>query len=299
MNPRLLALVMAFAIAGTAAAQEPPPVAIPAPSEPNAIPIFGKDGMGSTTSENWGRYSYSRFVVRNVTRPSLTPFMPDPEKANGAAVIVAPGGAFVTLSMQDEGWKVAQALADRGIAAFVLKYRVRKTPADIMEAESAIDAILRGGSESSAEPAYKAPLEDALAALKLVRANAAEWKIDPSRVGMIGFSAGAMASLRAALSPEGPNFIGYIYGPQAAVTVPLSAPPMFNAIALDDEYFQSQGFPIVQSWLDAGKPVEVHGYQKGGHGFGLGRAETTSTLMLDQFVAWLSMQGFLRLASGN
>jgi dienelactone hydrolase len=131
----------------------------------------------------------------------------------------------------------------------------------------------------------------------LVRARAAEWKIDPARVGIIGFSAGAMTARRVALDAppaERPNFVGYIYGPQDAETVPADAPPLFNAIALNDSLFPNKGFPIAQAWYAAKRPVEIHGYQTGDHGFGLGAPGTTNTGMLGQFVAWLDMQGFLK-----
>jgi dienelactone hydrolase len=138
---------------------------------------------------------------------------------------------------------------------------------------------------------------DARAALALIRANAAKWKIDPKRVGIIGFSAGAMTARRVAIDPpsgERPDFVGYIYGPQDGETVPADAPPLFNAIALDDSLFPSKGFPITTSWMAAKRPVEVHGYQSGNHGFGLGKPGMTTTMMLDEFIAWMDSGGFLK-----
>lgn len=130
----------------------------------------------------------------------------------------------------------------------------------------------------------------------MVRENAAKWNVAPSRVGMIGFSAGAMTSLQTVLASrpgERPAFFGYIYGPQARIDVPNDASPMFDAIALDDPLFPSMGFPIAQAWQSAKRPVEIHGYQQGSHGFGLGKPNTTTTLVLDEFTAWLRMQGFI------
>ena len=92
---------------------------------------------------------------------------------------------------------------------------------------------------------------------------------------------------------ERPNFVGYIYGPQDAEAVDADAPPLFNAIALDDMLFQNKGFAIAQSWQAAKRPVEVHGYQSGNHGFGLGKPGTTHGLVIDQFTTWLGMNGFL------
>jgi len=290
------------AAAGSAAAQPadyPAPAPASAPVETGAIPLYGAKTPGSAANENWARYFGKDYAVRNVTRPTLTPVRPDPAKATGAAVIVAPGGAFMALSMSHEGWDVAQALADRVITAFVLKYRLLPTPKDEAEAGKYVWAkMMEGIPDPTKQPVLTNPqaTEDGLAALKMVREHAAEWGVDPARVGMIGFSAGAMTSLQtvlAAKSGERPAFFGYIYGPQAKIDVPADASPMFDAIALDDPLFPSMGFPIAQAWLAAKRPVEIHGYQQGSHGFGLGKPNTTTTLVLDEFIAWLSMQGFL------
>jgi dienelactone hydrolase len=205
----------------------------------------------------------------------------------------------MALSMESEGWKVARALADRGIAAFVLKYRLITTPVDKAEARRfQMQMMMREVASPMAGALLKesqAPA-DARTALAMVRANAARWHIDPARVGMIGFSAGAMTARRVGLDPDPaarPAFIGYIYGPQDAEPVPADAPPLFDAIALDDVLFANKGFPIAQAWLAAKRRVEIHGYQSGNHGFGLGYAGQTNALVLDEFVAWLSMQGFL------
>lgn len=269
------------------------------PAEPDAIPLYGAATPGSATTENWARYYGQYAVVRNVTRPTLTPVLPDPAKATGAAVVVAPGGAFMLLAIDPEGWRVARALADRGIAAFVLKYRIMPTPTDPAEATAFMNKRVQEGlPDPTKQPTleYSPSTDDALAALALVRNRSAEWKIDPKRVGMIGFSAGAMASLKTVLTAKpgaGPAFFGYIYGPQAVVQVPADAPPMFAAIAFDDPLFPTMGFPIVEAWRNAKRPVELHAYGKGGHGFNLGVPGTTTTGMLDQFVSWLGMEGFL------
>ena len=282
-----------------AAATEILPVGM---AEPGAIPLYpqvrGKKGKAAE-AENWTMVRGEGRSVRNVTIPTLTPFLPEAGKANGAAVVVAPGGGFMALSMDHEGYKVARQLADRGIAAFVLKYRLIPTPADQQEANRAIIARLgaafRGGPDV---PKLEKPeaTEDAITALRMVRADAAKWGVDPARVGMIGFSAGAITALNTVLqapADQRPAFFGYVYGPQTAVAVPADAPPMFDAIAMDDQLFQTMGFPIAEAWHKAKRRVEIHGYQKGYHGFGLGRPGTTTTLLMDEFHAWLAMQGFL------
>jgi acetyl esterase/lipase len=114
-------------------------------------------------------------------------------------------------------------------------------------------------------------LEDARAAFTLIRRRAAEWKIDPARIGMVGFSAGAMLTLLTELAGQDakPAFIGIIYGPLAAVTVPADAPPLFVALAADDPFFANGGFGLIESWRAAKKPAEFHLYEQGGHGFGM------------------------------
>src|SRR5690606_13373825 len=192
---------------------------------------------------------YARVFSRNVTEATLTPFLPDPAKATGAAVIVAPGGGFRSLSMENEGWDVARALADRGVAAFVLKYRLNQTPADLDGFAQSIRDMLAGprpprdpGSSESAT--MLAPqLADSRAAFALVRSRAGEWNVDPDRIGMIGFSAGAMLTMVTALSGEDarPAFIGNIYGPIGSLDVPADAPPLFVALAADDGLFSNAG----------------------------------------------------------
>jgi acetyl esterase/lipase len=297
------AIVAALLIAsGGVFAQTPAPKVevIPAPAESNAVPLYGDATPGSASSENWSYFDDKHYVVRNVTRPTLTAFLPDPAKATGAAVVIAPGGAFMLLAIGPEGWEVGKRLAERGIAAFVLKYRVMPTPADVAEATAYMNKTVE---KSLTDPRkhpnlrYPASTDDALAALALVRQNSGKYGIDPKRVGMIGFSAGAMTSLNSVLAAKpgaGPDFFGYIYGPQVAVRVPKNAPPMFAAIAFDDPLFPTMGFPIVEAWQKAKRPVELHAYGKGGHGFNLGIEGTTTTLMLDQYIAWMDMQGFLK-----
>jgi len=309
----LVTAIAALAVTTSVAAQNGPPpmTAVIAPAETGAIPLYGAATPGTATTETWAHIARSdSYFVRNVTRPTLTPVLPDPARATGTAVIVAPGGAFMGLAMSHEGWRVARALADRGIAAFVLKYRLLPTPVDQQEAERFMAQKLAqvDADNASGPPRISNPqtTEDGLAALALVRARAGQWGIDPKRVGMIGFSAGAMTALNTALaagadgnSADGPAFIGYIYGPQDAPVVPADAPPLFDAIAFDDPLFPTKGFPIAAAWRKAGRPVELHAYQRGSHGFGLGMPGTTSTGLLDQFVAWLDMHNLLTPEAGR
>jgi acetyl esterase/lipase len=107
---------------------------------------------------------------------------------------------------------------------------------------------------------------------------------------------GAMTTLNAALAPDTadrPAFIAPVYGPMLPVTVPRDAPPMFVALALDDEFFGQQGFGLIESWHRAGRPVELHAYERGHHGFALGAPGTTTTLLLDEFTTWLQSRDII------
>jgi acetyl esterase/lipase len=275
-----------------------------APAEPDAIALGTGGVTGSTAREAWFR-QYGTAFTRNVTTATITPFLPDPAKATGAAVIVAPGGGGIFLSVEAEGWKVARALADRGIAAFVLKYRTRPTPAGEADFKAAMDAMFANAgrkdtrmSPDAAAARKSDSMVDAAAAFTLIRSRAAEWHIDPQRVGIIGFSAGAMVTMTTTLGmPEvKPAFIGPIYGSMEPVTVPAGAPPMFAVLAADDPLFAHKGLGLIDSWQQAGRPVEFHLYEHGGHGFGLGKKGTTSTGWFDAFILWLDTNGFLKRA---
>jgi len=290
----------------TSAAPAPEPLdhtmtSIAIPDQPNAIEIGTAPLPGATAQEAWHSQYGSRFA-RNVTVATITPFLPDPAIASGAAVVVAPGGGFFSLSMENEGWNVASALAKRGVAAFVLKYRLNQTPADMDGFQRSMAEMFSNTGRRPPRPdieqmkVHLAPqIEDSRAAFALIRNHAAQWKIDPDRIGMVGFSAGAMLTLATALVGEDarPAFIGDIYGPLAAVPVPDDAPPLFVALAADDPFFADSGFGLIESWRAAKKPVEFHLYEQGGHGFGMYPKETTSTGWFNAFVSWLTMHGML------
>ena len=289
----------AMLVATTAASQEPPKTPIEAPAEPNAIPLGTGGVEGQTAKETWYKQWGDPFV-RNVSRATLTPFLPERSKANGAAVIIAPGGGFRILSMGNEGWEVAQALNARGVAAFVLKYRLQRTAEDWAEFDKGNPLTAPTPGAPPGPPNFAAmivmPLEDATAAFKMVRARAKEWNIDPKRVGMMGFSAGAGTTMAATLqsTENKPAFIAPIYGGLRSVEVPVDAPPMFVALAADDPLFGKSDFGLISAWQKAGRPVEFHLYQNGGHGFGLGNPNRTSTGWFPQFMLWLEVNGMLK-----
>ncbi len=274
-----------------------------APDEPNAIPLGTGGVENQPAQESWFR-QWGDPMARNITTATLTPFLPDPDKANGAAVIVAPGGGFMWLSMGNEGWEVAEALNERGIAAFVLKYRLQPTPDALDEFSDWMSRRFAEVAEVAGEGEEERPrrprgdlsnqLEDAEAAYAMIVERAEEWGVDPDRIGMIGFSAGAGLTMHSTLHSETMDlaFIGPIYGGMGAVEVPADAPPMFSAIATDDFLFTGD-FGVIRSWYEAGIPVEFHLYQNGGHGFGLGNPDRTSNRWFDAFIHWLEVNDFL------
>ncbi len=275
-----------------------------APKEPNAIPLNTGGVEDQPAQESWFR-QWGDPMARNISKATLTPVLADPKKANGATVIVAPGGGFMWLSMGNEGWEVAQALADQGINAFVLKYRLQPTAPTLEGFESQMNQRFAEAAKMS-KPDEKGPpkrprwdlsnqLEDVEAAYAMILARADEWGVDTKRIGMIGFSAGAGLTMATTLQSEKVKlaFIGPIYGGMGAVEVPKDAPPMFMAIATDDFLFGGD-FGVIKSWYDAKIPVEFHLYQNGGHGFGLGNPNRTSNKWFDAFMHWLDVNGFLK-----
>ncbi len=299
-----------LAFAATSIAQDGTIYPLEAPEEPNAIPLGTGGVEGQTASETWFR-QWGDPMARNISTATLTPFLPETDKANGAAIIVAPGGGFRWLSMENEGWEVAEALAERGIAAFVLKYRLQPTPESLDGFRESMKQLFAAAGVSSDTSQDKKPpsqprwdlsnqLEDAEAAYALIAERAGEWGVDTDRLGMIGFSAGAALTMHSTLNSKTMDlaFIGPIYGGMGPVEVPADAPPMFNVIATDDFLFRGQ-FGVVESWFEAGRPVEFHLYQNGGHGFGLGNPDRTSNRWFDSFMHWLEVNGFLAANLGE
>lgn len=294
------AFALAWSFAAPALAQNDKMTPEATPPQPNAITLNTGSLPGATVQESWHR-QYGSDFVRNVTVATLTPVLPTAAKATGAAVIVAPGGGFRTLSMDNEGWAVARALADKGVAAFVLKYRLNQTPADMAGFEHSMAEMFSATAKRPPAPqdpaaAYAPQIADARAAFALVRTRARQWHVDADRVGMLGFSAGAMLTMATALHGQDakPAFIANIYGPLSTVTVPADAPPLFVALAADDPFFGNAGFGLIESWRGAKRPVEFHLYEQGGHGFGMYQKTTTSTGWFDGFTRWLGMHGYLK-----
>jgi acetyl esterase/lipase len=274
------------------------PTVVPTPLQKDAIPLI--KGCTSTATEIWETRGPADMAIRNVTCPTLTPYLPKAGTGNGTAVIVAPGGAFRLLAIKHEGDQVARWLADRGIAAFVLKYRLVQTPVEQKAFQMAMGKFMANVVTDKVLDATPEATTDGQAAVRMVRARAAEWKIDPAKVGMVGFSAGAMTTLGVGLDPDvaaRPNFIAPIYPPMMQRPIPADAPPMFLAIAMDDPLFATnKQLGLIDSYRDAKRPLEVHLYEKGSHGFGMRHRSEGSALWIDEFQAWMKDRGILKAA---
>jgi acetyl esterase/lipase len=284
----LTALLSAVFVAGACAQQTP---ARPTPIEPNAI-VNVWPGVAPGSEHSTLPEIVQGDRVRNVTEPTLTVFLPERVRATGAAVIIAPGGGFRVLNMRSQGADVARWFASRGIAAFVLKYRTVPTP--VNEEEFRRNA---GGDPPQAD--VERSVADGEQAIALVRARAEEWNINPQRVGILGFSAGALVAEGALLLSEPakrPAFAGLIYGGiyREGFDMPRNLPPVFAAVAVNDGQTMRSMGELVTALIEAGNRPEFHVYSGGGHGFGLAPQGTTSDHWIDSFHAWLDAQGFLR-----
>jgi acetyl esterase/lipase len=297
---KLLVLGVVYLNSAATFAQDGKMYPIDAPKEPNAIPLNTGGVDDQPAKESWFR-QWGDPMARNISSATLTPFLADPKKANGTSVIVAPGGGFMWLSMGNEGWEVAEALAARGINAFVLKYRLQPTVDSLEGFENQMNQrfaeAAKPASERPARPQWdlKNQLHDVEAAYALINSRAKEWNVDMKKIGMMGFSAGAGLTMATTLQSKKVKlaFIAPIYGGLEAVEVPKNAPPLFAAIAVDDFLFHGET-GLIKSWYDAKIPVELHLYQNGGHGFGLGNPDRTSNKWFESFMYWLEVNGFLK-----
>jgi len=251
-------------------------------------------------SEDWSveeRFYHSDIfntaVVTNVSRPSLEAFVPD--EPNGASVVIAPGGGFHALSIDSEGNDVARWLNERGVTAFVLRYRL--VPGGV---DSVAELVQKTPEQANADMAAVAPLAgaDGLAAMRLVRDRALTFGIDPDRVGFMGFSAGGTVAMQVALTYAAdtrPAFVAPIYASirtLADVPVPTDAPPMFLVAASDDQLgLAADSIRIYEQWLAADVPVELHMYARGGHGFGMRTQNLPADTWIERFGDWLVASG--------
>ena len=233
----------------------------------------------------------------NVSTPQIAIYRPPAEKANGAAVVICPGGGHHILAYDLEGTEVAQWLNTLGVTGIVLKYRV-----------PARDPKRR----------WSAAVQDAQRAVSLVRSKAKQWKLDPQRIGICGFSAGGETAARASLFLDQrqydasddvdqvssrPDFSMLIYPAYLAdkktgrlrddVQVDKNVPPMFFVHAFDDPVTVHSSLALAAELKKVGVSAEVHVYESGGHGYGLRRTEAPVTSWPDRAEQWLKRRGVL------
>ena len=248
-------------------------------------------------------------VATNVSDPTLTVYLPDPAKANGAAMVVAPGGALQALSLDSEGVRVAEWLNSKGIAAFVLKYRVRqqqpgqnagpspgggaprqeltivKGNANPAQGDAVLDDVLRMG------------VADAQQALRLVRRNAEQWHVDTKRVGMMGFSAGGGVSVGVIVANApgaSADFLVSLYGPSLQdVNLPDNAPPLFVAVGSNHFNVTNGCIALFAEWKKAGKSAEIHVYDQVTAGFALQQRGQPVDTWPDRLLDWMQLHKLL------
>lgn len=279
---------------------------LPLAAQPESRPVVPLWPNGAPGSEA-RRGEAEKIVgsnVSNIHEPSLTVYLPDPARASGAAVVIAPGGGHARLAIQHEGYNVANWLAQHGVAAFVLKYRLAKD-----------DATPAGANQSYTVD--RDALADAQRALRLVRARSSEWHVNPASVGIIGFSAGGEVALLAATrGSDGigtsrdrvehesarANFFGLIYPgglPRTDITLDQTTPPAFLTAGYGDRQNISEG--LAEFYLKckrAGVSAELHMYAGAGHGFGVRDTNTSPAgAWLARFHEWLGDRKLLRSTS--
>lgn len=269
------------------AADVPPAI----PLWPNGAPgSEGKNGQEIGKPEGPER-NYTN--ITNVHNPSITPYLPPKDKATGVAVIVLPGGGHRTLAIGHEGYNVGEWLAERGIAAFVVKYRLAREPGSTYKIENEA-------------------LADTQRAIRTVRSRASEWNVNPDAVGVMGFSAGAeLAALASMRMDDGiedaadpidrhsakPDFQALIYPGQSGKIQPTKdSPPAFLAAGNNDRPDISEGLADVYlRFKRAAVPVELHIYAKTGHGFGLRSTNRPPAGEWPaQFQQWLTNLGLIK-----
>jgi acetyl esterase/lipase len=259
------------------------------------IPLYPGAAPGSETW-NWPETSAvgpndTILRIGNVTKPTVTVYLPDPAKATGTGMVICPGGGFRILAFNHEGTEVAEYLNSIGVAAFIVKYRVMRSGDENEKAEA----------NTRRPEAIKFGVADALQTMRLVRSRAAEFGIQPDRLGIMGFSAGGWITSAVAYGYDAqsrPNFAAPIYGalPQE-FSVPKDAPPLFIVHADDDKTVPSErSIRLYTAWKAAGIPAELHVFAAGGHGFGMRKKNLPVDAWIERLRDWLGAQGLLKKA---
>ncbi len=241
-------------------------------------------------------------TVSNISEPTLTIYLPEASKANGTALIIAPGGGFHFLSIDNEGNHVAAWCVENGIAAFVLKYRL--VPTGENPAQEFSEKLQKSQEEMdrTMAPYIALAKADGLAAVEHVRKHAEKYKVTPNQIGIMGFSAGGTVAAAAAYeytsAENRPDFSAPIYPALHVVNteeMPKKPMPLFIAVTSDDFFgFQTQTIDLYKQWNGAKQPIELHIYNEGQHGFGMKKQNLPSDRWIDAFGAWLDSYGWLK-----
>jgi len=267
-------------------------------AEPTVVRLYPGAAPGS---ESWKQKeaennsnSWQTRIVYNVTDPTLTIFKPT-VATNGTSVVICPGGGFHALSIDSEGYEVARWLAAKGVTCFVLKYRLVESKT----IDPTTELTTKNGKQMEADvaPIIKLAMADGLAAVSYVRQHAANYGLNPKRIGILGFSAGGTvaASVMYNYTPQTrPDFGGPIYLQYEWVIkkeVPADAPPAFILAATDDQLgLAPHSVQLYTDWTKAKKPAELHLYANGGHGFGMRKNNLPSDHWIELFGTWLEKQ---------
>ncbi len=268
------------------------------------IPLYEGTAPGSE-SWNWNEAEndnnmWQTKVVYNVSNPTLTLFQPAADKANGTSVIICPGGAFFALSINSEGYDVANWLVKKGITCFVLKYRLAHTVSNDPTAEV---AAKMGKKEFDEETGKVIPLaiSDGRTAIAYVRKHVSEYNLLADRIGIMGFSAGGTVAASAAFDytkENKPDFTAPIYPffPSSMHgNVAIDAPALFVTTASDDQLgLAPHSIDLYNKWLSTKHTAELHMYAKGAHGFGMRKQNLPTDTWIERFTDWLDVQGLLK-----
>ena len=261
-------------------------------------PAPGSESWNWNEAENDNNLWQTK-VVYNVTKPTLTVFVPEPDKANGTAVIIAPGGGFHALSINSEGLDVAKWLVQKGITCFVLKYRLVHVLSNDPTAEF---AAKMGKKEFEDDVSKVMPLviADGRNAIAWVRKHAAEYKVEANKIGIMGFSAGgtvASSTFFGYTKENRPDFGAPIYPffPSTMIgSVANDAPPIFIVTATDDGFgLGPHSIDLYSKWLSTKHDAELHMYARGNHGFGMRKQNLPTDNWIERFYEWLGVQGLL------
>lgn len=210
-------------------------------------------------------------IVRDVVDPSLTVYLPDPDKANGTAIIIAPGGALRVLGVPDYENSTARWLNERGVAAFVLHYRLLPSSHELEGTLTRMEEFPRANANPFPnDPVMSQTIDNAIAdgqrAVQIVRESSAQWGIDPQKVGMLGISAGGAVIVGATVRPSDggrPDFLISSFGPSVIdVELPEDAPPIFMAVRQYHPNVARALIALWQVWTEAGASAELHVYQQ-------------------------------------